>query len=746
MKDKISAQEKMWIVYLGTYPPRECGIATFTADLVKNFDDLYSPQEETKVIALNNSLQTYNYPRKVIFQISENEPDDYKAAAEKLNKMPQVKLVSVQHEFGIYGRDYGKNLLIFLENINKPVVVTFHTVLPEPAPEMKEVVKRIIELADRLVVMTETSKRLMEEVYGAPTEKVKVIYHGIHPLPYTDGSQIKKELKLSKRKIISTFGLLGRGKGIEYAIEAMPEVAKRFPDALYLVIGATHPVILKNEGEGYRNQLVEKVCSLGLQKHVRFYNKYLTTEDLLKFLQATDIYLSLSQDPNQAVSGTLSYALGAGRPVISTPFMQAKELVTPDVGLLIGFNGEGNIAEKIISILNEPERMINMGKTAYFKTRKMTWKNVTLAYMREFIELLPELAKKERNLPPIKLRHLSKLTDHFGIFQFAKLDEPDVSWGYTVDDSARALVAVSWYQQIAPGRVLERLAQVYIDFLTRASKPEGGFKNYFGPDRKEQVELNRAENLEDATARAIWALAVAAGSNLPAKLCAKARSLLEDQIPKLGEISSPRAAAFLIKSLTVYLGLIDKDKAEEVEWVKALLAKQADFLLSLFEKSSDDKWFWFEESFAYSNALMSEAMLLAYKVLGNYHYFKAGKITLDFLLQNFFQGDVCVPVGQSGWYKKGERKHIYDQQPEEVSALVLALQTMYDLGGDNFYKTKMMQAFNWFLGNNVLNRVMYSHLTGGCFDGLQENEVNLNQGAESTISYLLARLALENKE
>lgn len=741
MKDKI--QEKMWVVYLGTYPPRECGIATFTADLVKNFDDLYLPQEETKVVAINNNLQTYNYPRKVIFQISENEPDDFRAAAEKLNKLSQVKLVSVQHEFGIYGQDYGKNLLVFLEHIKKPIVVTFHTVLPEPAPEMKEMVKKIIDRADRLVVMTETSKKQMEEVYGAPVEKVRVIPHGIHPLPYNDGSQIKKELKLSKRKIISTFGLLGRGKGIEYAIEAMPEIVKKFPDALYLVIGATHPVVLKKEGEGYRNELIEKVCNLGLQKHIRFYNKYLTTEELLKFLQATDVYLSLSQDPNQAVSGTLSYALGTGRPVVSTPFMQAKEMITPDVGALIGFNSKDGISEKICFILEDKERMVNMGKTAYFKTRKMTWKNVILAYMREFIELLPELSKKERNLPPIKLRHLNKLTDRFGIFQFAKLEEPDKSWGYTVDDNARALVAVSWYQQFAPSSSSEKLAEIYIDFLAGASREEGGFNNYYGPDHKEQAELNKVENLEDATARAIWALAVAARSNLSSNLKNKAKQLVEEKISKLRTVTSPRATAFLIKGLTVYLDLIDKEKVEEIEKIKLLLTKQADFLLELFEKSSDENWLWFEESFTYSNALIPEAMLLAYKILGNYHYFRAGKSSLDFLLQNFFHGEVCVPVGQSGWYKKGERKHLYDQQPEEVSALVLALQTMHDLGGDNLYKTKMFQAFSWFLGNNILNRVMYSHLSGGCFDGLQENEINLNQGAESTISYLLARLALE---
>ncbi|HNZ55349.1 MAG TPA: glycosyltransferase [Candidatus Paceibacterota bacterium] len=736
-------QDKAWIVFLGTYPPRECGIATFTADLTNNFDELYSPREETKVVAINNNLQTYKYPRKVIAQISENDPDGYQAVAEKLNRLSQVKLVSVQHEFGIYGSDYGKNLLIFLATINKPVVVTFHTVLPEPSPSQKEVVIKIVERADCLVVMTERAKKLLLEIYGAPEGKIRVICHGIHPLAYNDGSDLKKELRLSKRKIISTFGMLNKGKGIEYAIEAMTEVVKRFPDVLYLVIGATHPVVLKQEGETYRNQLIEKVYSLGLQNNIRFYNKYLTTEDLLKFLQATDIYLSLSQDPNQAVSGTLSYALGAGRPVISTPFPQAEEIITPDVGSLIKFGTSEGIADQIISILGDPAKMASLGKTAYFKTRKMTWKNVALYYMREFIELLPELGKREKNLPAIKMRHLAKLTDKFGIFQFAILDEPDSEWGYTLDDNARALVVTSWYYDLTKNATAKKLAEVYLNFIKKAVDPKGGFKNYFKTKHLNQTEINNEQGLEDSAARAIWALAVAASGSLPVGLKKTAKQILESNL-NFKKISSPRAMAFMIKGLSKYYRLVEKNK-EEKEKIEGLLTEYADKLLELFNHHSDENWLWFENYLTYSNAVLPEAMLWAYRVTGNYHYFKAGKQSLDFLSENYFQGDVCVPVGQAGWYKRGEKKNLYDQQPEEVAALVLALRAMYDLGEEEQYQAKMYKAFNWFLGNNILNRFMYSHLSGGCFDGLQEKEVNLNQGAESTISYLLARLALETK-
>ncbi|MFA6274538.1 MAG: glycosyltransferase family 4 protein [Candidatus Paceibacterota bacterium] len=515
---KESPKEKTWIVFLGTFPPRECGIATFTADLVRNFDELYSPREETKVVAVNNNLQTYKYPRKVIAQISENNPNEYCTVAERLNKLSQVKLVSIQHEFGIYGSKSGRNLLFFLSAINKPIVVTFHTVLSEPTMEQRQVMEKIIERADRLVVMTERSKNLLKDVYGASQEKIQVIWHGIHPLAYNNGREAKKELKLSNRKIISTFGLLNRGKGIEYAIQAMPEVVKRFPEALYIVIGATHPVVLKQEGEFYRNQLIEKTYSLGMQDHIRFYNKYLTTEDLLKFLQATDIYLSLSQNPNQAVSGTLSYALGAGRPVVSTPFPQAEEMITPEVGRLINFGTSDGIAGQLNDLFSNPLVMTSLGKTAYFRTRKMTWKNVTLSYMGEFIELLPELGKKEKNLPPIKLRHLAKLTDDFGVFQFAILDEPAPEWGYTLDDNARALVVSSWFYNLTQNKTAKRLSVIYLNFIKQAVKSEGGFNNYFKANFLNQLPTDEEINLEDASARTIWSLAFVIDSNLPSSL------------------------------------------------------------------------------------------------------------------------------------------------------------------------------------------------------------------------------------
>src|SRR5680860_1100932 len=605
--------EKMWIVFLTTYPPRECGIATFTSDLLKSFDQQFVLREETKVVAINaDVLQSFNYPPKVILQISENKPEDYLDAARKLNEMPYVKLVSIQHEFGIFGSNYGENILVFLKEIKKPVVVTFHTVLPNPLLELKNIVIEIASLVDRINVMTNTSKELLMQVYGLTEEKIRIIPHGIHSLSYTTGRSARSLLRLSKKRVISTFGFLSRGKGIEYAIDALPKIVAVHPDVIYLVMGITHPVVLKEVGEEYRNQLIQQAYRLGVQNNVLFYNEYLETSELLKFLQATEIYLSLSQNPDQAVSGTLTYALGAGRPVISTPFAQAKEIITPELGSLIKFNDSEGLANEVIALLGDQERMSNMSKTAYFRTRGMTWPNVALSYMREFTELSPELAKKEKNLPAIKLQHLRKLTDDFGIYQFAILDEPDPKWGYTLDDNARALVVISFYHNMYGRQTEERLAEIYLRFLEKAAKTNGGFENYFDKERRVNNSRNLNENLEDSEARALWALATVSVSKLNENLKKRAMTLLNSQYEFLKNVESPRAVAFHIKALVEWLSLGENEK------VTKLIIKFADFLLDRFNDNNTNDWQWFEQSMTYSNAVLPEALLLAYKATGNY--------------------------------------------------------------------------------------------------------------------------------
>ncbi len=739
MKKFRNAQEKVCIVHLTTYPPRECGLATFSEDLIKYSDDFFLGQVETKVVAMKiPNSEKINYGDKVIDEIIDNDKSDYERVAERLNGMPEVKVVSIQHEFGIFGPNYGESIIYFLEKIEKPVTITFHTVLPEPNSGMKGVMSKILERSQRNVVMTASAKDLLIRIYGAKEETIKVIPHGIHPQLYVDSAFAKEKLKLSGKKVLTTFGLLSSGKGVEYGIEALPKIVEQFPDTVYLIVGATHPVVLRNEGEVYRNKLVEQIARLGMEKHVIFYNKYISVEDLLLFLQATDIYVSLSQDPNQTVSGTLTYGLGAGRAVISTPFMQAKEIITNDVGLFIPFRDSRVLSEEVLKLFGDWNRLLNMGKSAYFNTRNMTWPNVALSYMSMFASMSLNISEKNKYMLPIKIDHLKKLTDDFGIFQFATLHNPDPNWGYTLDDNARALVAFSLYSDLEPKAEVEPLIKIYLNFIERSSKDAGGFINYFDVDKNPHDELNKKENLEDANARALWALSVAGKSNIKTELKNIAEGLFQKQFKMLKNISSPRAAGFYIKAFSEYLAHHREDKE-----VMSKLVEYSDFLVDLFQRSSDDKWHWFEESLTYSNALLPEALLTAYTLTENKIYFDIAKSGLDFLLEQFFEGDVCVPVGQAGWFKKGSPKERYDQQPEEVSALVLALHKMVVLSDESQYYHKMVLAFDWFLGNNLSNLVVYTHSTGGCYDGIIKGGINLNQGAESTLSYLLARLAME---
>src|SRR3989338_5253627 len=375
------------VAFLSTFPPRECGIATFTEDLSSAFRELFSPSVDARIVAMNlDEVSQPNYPRSVISRINQNNISDYSRVARELNSRPDIKLINIQHEFGIFGGRWGENLLAFMENIEMPIITTFHSVLPNP-----EITKKILGLSDKT--------------------------------------------------ILSTFGLLNREKGIEYVIEALPDVIKKFPNILFLIIGATHPIVLKKEGERYRNFLEKKVYGLGLAGHVKFYNRYLELQELLGFLKATDIYVSPSLNPNQAVSGTMSYALGTGRPLVSTSFAQAKEDITPNVGVLVEFKKPEEYAKAILMLLENPQLRARMSQNAYFMTRNMTWPNVALAYMRVFSEAMPLFNHQERNLPRIKFSHLAKLTDQFGIIQFAKLTEPDPASGYTADDNARALIA-----------------------------------------------------------------------------------------------------------------------------------------------------------------------------------------------------------------------------------------------------------------------------------------------------------------
>ena len=685
-----------------------------------------------RVVAMQAPDAKLRYPKNLLGIIEHNNPASYAKIAKKLNRDKRVKLVNIQHEFGIFGGVWGEYVEIFLKELNKPAVITFHTILPEPEPIVLKRMSALASLASGFIVMTANAKQILITDYHFPETKITVIPHGIHPQLYISPEQGKINLSFSKAPIISTFGLLNKSKGIEYIIASLPDVIKKFPTLRYLVIGKTHPEVKKTEGETYRESLKDLVVSLGLGAHVEFIDQYFKTPELLKYLQATDIYISGSQDPHQAVSGTLSYAMGAGRPVISTKFSQALQDITPEVGALVPFKDPGAFGEALLRLLADNNQLTSMGHNAYFKTRHMIWPNVAIAYAKCFFRFAPELAKQSKNLPLIKLNHIKALTDSFGIFQFAHLHVPDPRYGYTLDDNARALVAmVKYYKQFSQPKVLPFINR-YLKFIATAAIGNGTFHNYFTADRKVDLKSDTRDSLEDANARCCYALMTTYSSPcLPANVRAKAEKLYKPAI--LRKFTSPRSVAFYVK------GLYSLRQTAEV---REAITLHCDFLLNLYKQSSGPKWDWFEPVLTYSNALLPEALLLGFLVTGEKEYFNVGKKTLDFLISQTFVDGMYKAIGQDGWYKQGGERAEFDQQPEDPSAMVQALKTMYSVTAQKKYDDLMRTAFYWFLGDNVLGQFVYDPVTGGCYDGLSQNRTNLNQGAESTLSYLLARLTL----
>lgn len=744
-----------WIVYVSTFPPRECGIATFTQDLINNLDQLYSPSIESKVVAMNaQAIGEYHYPRKVIFQINQSELNEYIKVARQINRISKIKLVNIQHEFGIFGGNYGDYILKFIEECAKPVVITFHSVLPEPDHELREIISNIITLSKNAVVMTNFSKQILIRDYGIPEEKIKIIPHGIHSVIYQPTNRAKSGIGLSNKTILSTFGLLSKDKGIEYIIESLPEVVKKFPDAYYLVIGATHPLVRKREGELYRNYLMQKVYSLGLVEHVRFYDKYLALNTLLEFLQATDIYICGSLNPNQAVSGTLSYALGVGRPVISTAFAQAKECITKDVGILVDFKNPKTYANALLNLLENEKTRVTMGKNAYTKTRNMIWSNVALAYLRNFLNCVPTLNHFEKNLPPIKLSHLIRLTDNFGIFQFADFAIPDPRFGYTLDDNARALLFTGLYYKKFKKPFVLRLIEIYLKFIERVAHSNGTFENYVNYNQTVNTELNIKDSLEDSNARALYTLMrIYTLKAIPQVYKDRTFKLFYQAVNR--NFHSPRAIAFFVKGLYYLISSrkkikIAKNKFHDISIKKidleSLLKNHCDKLLTLYKAHSSSDWQWFEPLLSYSNSILPEALLIGYKITKDKKYFEIGKKTFDFLIKQTFKNEIYIPIGQRGWYKQGDKREYFDQQPEDVSAMAQTLKIIYSITGQEYHRKLMCKTFYWFLGDNTLCQFVYDKQTGGCYDGIGADRLNLNQGAESTISYLLARLAMEENK
>jgi len=734
----IKEKQKPEIVLISSYPPRECGIATFTQDLKNAINEKFGNSFSLKICALENTNTSYAYPKEVKYKINTQNETNFTTLSEKINTDKNIAMVFLQHEFGLFGGDYGDYLLKFMKQVKRPIITTLHSVLPNPNKKLKKVVRKIADYSNFLVVMTNISKVILINDYGIAERKITVISHGTHLVSSLDNLQYKIKNLFSDRVVLTTFGLLNQGKSIETALDALPKIIEKFPNVIYLIMGKTHPEVLKREGEKYRNFLYKKIQELHLENNVKFINKYLSLEELMDYLQRTSIYLFTSKDPNQAVSGTLAYAMACGCPVIATPIPHAKEFLD-GAGVNYDFQNSNQLAQKAIELLNNPVLLEEMRMNALHKISSTSWQNSAIAH----IELLKRCHSKLKfdlkyKLPKISLDHVKRMTTKDGLIQFSAIAAPDIQSGYTLDDNARALIAVSIHYQLTNDDADLKLINIYLNFILLCQQENGSFLNYV--DKEGNFTTNNSnENLEDANGRALWALGefISLHDIIPNNLIKKAKFSFEKALINIHKFHSPRAISFAIKGLYFYN--LDSQSPR----INHIITTLADNLVSKYRGISDKKWKWFEDYLTYANSILPEAMLFAGLSTGSELYKNIAKTSFEFLLALTFNENQIKVISNQGWYQKGKTVNQYGEQPIDVAYTILALQSFYQVYEDGEYIEKMRMAFDWFLGRNHLNQIVYNPKTGGCYDGLEENHVNLNQGAESTISYLLSRLAME---
>jgi glycosyltransferase involved in cell wall biosynthesis len=719
------------IYFLSNFPPKECGIATFTQDLVNSLNKKFNPKVKSRVIALNEESSLYNYDSRVVMQMNKDYLEDYIGLAKKINRSEKIKLVCIQHEFGIFGGEYGSYIIPFLETIKKPVVTTFHSVLPDPNNIRKKVVKFIGEKSAAIIVMAEKAVDILNKDYGINKNKIHVVRHGIPDTPFKPAEPFKKKLRLENNIVLSTFGLLSRGKGIEYMIEALPYLVKKHPNILYVIIGETHPAIRKKEGEEYRNSLISLVKKLKLENNVKFYDKYLDLNEIIQYLLATDIYICTNLEKNQIVSGTLSYALGCGKAIVSTPNIYAEEVLGNERGMLAKFQDPKSFANAIEKLLSNSELRKNMEQNAYAFGRSMIWQNVASSYLSIFNKVVKLREETTEKYPTIKLNHLKNLTDDIGCVQFAKISVPDNFSGYTVDDNSRALIVATIHNKLYNSEISNELSKIYLNFLERVQDKEGKF-NDMGYKNK-----NLIPSSEDSIGRTIWALGYLINNSSNNEFIEKAKKIFDKAYNLIEKDSYSRAKAFSIIGLYHYY---QKYKEEQIlSKIKIL----ADSIVESYKKEATEEWNWFESHLTYSNSKIPEVLFLAYNLTKNKEYLEIAEKSLDFLTNLVFFKDELSPIGQNGWYNRHGTRSFFDQQPIDASSMVQTFLVAYSITGNKKYYNNAVLAFNWFLGKNHLKQMIYNDVTGGCHDGLSKNCINLNQGAESTIEYLISRLMLE---
>lgn len=752
------------IAVIGNYLPRQCGIATFTTDLCAAISAEYGT---ARLLALpvNDTEQGYDYPARVRWSLAQDSLRSYEEAAQFLN-FNNIDMVCLQHEYGIFGGPAGSHILHLLRGLKMPVVTTLHTVLREPSPDQMLVMEEIAELSDRLIVMSQLSSQFLQEIFKVPGSKIDMVPHGVPDLPFLDPNFYKDRFGVEGRAVLLTFGLLSPNKGIENVIQALPQILSKHKNVVYIVAGATHPHILRREGDKYRASLQALAKEVGVESQVIFHNRFVSPEEMVEFIGAADIYITPYRHEAQVVSGTLAYALGAGKAIISTPYWHAIELLDDRRGALVPFQNPGAIAQKAIELLDTPAIRHAMRKRAYLFAREMVWKRVAQGYMESFarvrsdrmesphVQFSARVTRKSLDqLPELKLNHLHRLTDDTGMLQHSIFTIPNRGEGYTTDDNARALVLTVLLEPLCkeqlaktdsaiPGFAARDSAFRYLAFLEHAFNPvTGRFKNFLGYDRRWNEAEGSPQPSEDCHGRALWGLGTVLGRSEDQGLRCAAGRLFEFSLPLAVEFSSPRAWAYTLLGIQEYLHSYPGDR--DAQKVRSALSRR---LLEMYESIRSPDWNWFEDVLAYGNARLPQAMLLVGSACSDDRMVSAGLESLDWLLkmQHCETNGHFVPIGSQGFYRKGGEKARFDQQPIEAAGAVSACLQAYRVTGDRRWHSEAWSAFNWFLGDNDLQLPLYDSVTGGCRDGLHPDRANENQGAESTLSFLMALLEMRS--
>jgi glycosyltransferase involved in cell wall biosynthesis len=737
------------VALIGNYLPRQCGIATFTTDLAEAIS-AEDPGIDCWAVAMNDTLEGYAYPEKVRFEINQNMLNDYSVASEFLN-ISQTDIVCVQHEYGIFGGLAGSHLLKLLGELRMPVVTTLHTVLKNPPPEYLKVMRSLADLSDKLIVMSHKAFGFLEGTYGVPAAKIAFIHHGIPDTPFMDPNYYKDQFGVEGKKVLLTFGLLSPNKGIETMLQALPAVIRKHPDITYIILGATHPHILKAHGDEYRISLQQLAHKLDISDHVMFQNRFVELQELCEYLGTADIYVTPYLEEAQITSGTLAYAMGTGKAVVSTPYWYAAEMLDDGRGRIVPFKNPDALAEQIIDLLDNDTARHIIHKKAYTFTRAAIWKEVARKYLevfstvrldraqhphpqRTFIENIKSITDFE--LPEPKLDHMKTLTDDTGILQHATHTIPDRIHGYCTDDNARALMlaAIGRKYLLPDGEFFDSFSNLYLSFLLYAFNHETGrFRNFMSYSRQWMEEVGS----EDAHGRALWGLgkAVAVLDN-PGQL-AMTTTLFSLALKAAELFNSPRAIAFALVGIHAYLSKFSGDS--EVRRIREALA---DRLFNQFKDNATKSWPWLEKTLNYANGKLSHALLLSGQWMQRNDMIEMGLRSLEWLLSIQTEKGHFVPIGNKGWYEKGGPKARFDQQPIEANAMIEACVEAFNITRDKLWIDSAVMCFNWFLGLNDLNMPLYDAKTGGCRDGLMADGINQNEGAEATLAWLLSLMTL----